>query len=60
MARRGTQEIPFPETKEFVDNVLETREVYARAYADELGLDEDSDAPEEPEPSQIGPTLETE
>ena len=33
------EEIPFPETREFVDNVLEAREVYARAYADELGLD---------------------
>lgn len=35
----GREEIPFPETREFVDNVLEAREVYARAYADELGLD---------------------
>ena len=56
----GREEIPFPETEEFVDNVLETREVYARAYADELGLNDDSDAPEEPEPPQIGSTLETE
>ena len=35
----GEEGIPFPETREFVDNVLEAREVYARAYADELGLD---------------------
>jgi soluble lytic murein transglycosylase len=35
----GEEEIPFPETREFVDNVLEAREIYARAYADELGLD---------------------
>jgi soluble lytic murein transglycosylase len=35
----GREEIPFPETREFVDNVLEARDVYARAYADELGLD---------------------
>jgi soluble lytic murein transglycosylase len=34
----GEEEIPFPETREFVDNVLEAREIYARAYADELGL----------------------
>ena len=35
----GEEEIPFPETREFVDNVLEAREIYARVYADELGLD---------------------
>ena len=35
----GREEIPFPETREFVENVLEARELYARAYADELGLD---------------------
>ena len=35
----GRDEIPFPETAEFVDNVLEARELYARAYADELALD---------------------
>jgi soluble lytic murein transglycosylase-like protein len=35
----GREEIPFPETREFVENVLEARDVYARAYADELGLD---------------------
>jgi soluble lytic murein transglycosylase len=35
----GVEEIPFPETREFVDNVLEARDVYARVYADELGLD---------------------
>jgi len=34
----GRDEIPFPETREFVDNVLEARKLYARAYADELGL----------------------
>jgi soluble lytic murein transglycosylase len=37
----GEEEIPFPETREFVDNVLEAREIYARAYADELGLEGD-------------------
>lgn len=36
----GEQEIPFPETREFVDNVLEARDIYARAYADELGIDD--------------------
>ena len=30
--------IKFPETREYVDEVLELREVYARAYGDELGL----------------------
>jgi soluble lytic murein transglycosylase len=35
----GEEEIPFPETREFVDNVLDAREIYARAYADELGLE---------------------
>jgi hypothetical protein len=35
----GEEEIPFPETREFVDNVLEARDVYARAYADELRSD---------------------
>jgi soluble lytic murein transglycosylase len=34
----GEEEIPFPETREFVDNVLEAREIYARVYTDELGL----------------------
>jgi soluble lytic murein transglycosylase len=32
--------IDFPETREYVDSVLETREVYADAYAKELGLDD--------------------
>jgi soluble lytic murein transglycosylase len=32
-------EIAFPETREYVDGVLEARDVYAHAYADELGLD---------------------
>jgi soluble lytic murein transglycosylase len=36
----GREEIPFPETREFVENVLEAQEVYERAYADELDLDE--------------------
>jgi soluble lytic murein transglycosylase len=31
-------EIRFAETREYVDAVVELREVYARAYADELGL----------------------
>jgi 3'-phosphoadenosine 5'-phosphosulfate sulfotransferase (PAPS reductase)/FAD synthetase len=30
--------IRFPETREYVEDVLEVRDVYARAYADELGL----------------------
>ena len=30
--------IPFPETREYVDEVLEIRDIYARAYADELEL----------------------
>jgi soluble lytic murein transglycosylase len=33
------QGIQFPETREYVDEVLEARGVYADAYADELGLD---------------------
>jgi peptidoglycan lytic transglycosylase len=36
----GEEEIPFPETREFVDNVLEAREIYARAYPEELGLED--------------------
>jgi soluble lytic murein transglycosylase len=32
-------EIAFPETREYVEGVLEARDVYAHAYADELGLD---------------------
>jgi soluble lytic murein transglycosylase len=31
--------IVFPETREYVDEVLEFQEVYRRAYADELGID---------------------
>jgi soluble lytic murein transglycosylase len=31
--------IEFPETRQYVDEVLELRDVYARAYGDELGLD---------------------
>jgi soluble lytic murein transglycosylase len=30
--------IVFPETREYVDDVLELREIYARAYGDELGV----------------------
>jgi len=30
--------IVFPETRHYVDAVLELRDIYARAYADELGL----------------------
>jgi soluble lytic murein transglycosylase len=33
-------EIAFAETREYVDGVLDAREVYARVYADELDLDE--------------------
>ena len=36
----GREEIPFPETREFVENVLDARDLYARAYADELALDD--------------------
>jgi soluble lytic murein transglycosylase len=32
-------EIGFAETREYVDDVLDARDIYARAYADELGLD---------------------
>jgi soluble lytic murein transglycosylase len=32
------KDIEFPETREYVDAVLETRDIYADAYADELGL----------------------
>jgi soluble lytic murein transglycosylase len=32
-------DIPFPETREYVENVLEKREEYARHYRHELGLD---------------------
>jgi soluble lytic murein transglycosylase len=30
-------DIAFPETREYVEEVLETRDIYADAYADELG-----------------------
>ena len=30
--------IAFPETREYIEDVLETREIYARAYADDLSL----------------------
>lgn len=36
---RAGGEIRFEETREYVDDVLDARKVYARAYADELGLD---------------------
>jgi soluble lytic murein transglycosylase len=29
--------IPFPETREYVDEVMELRDIYARAYSDQLG-----------------------
>ena len=32
------KDIVFPETREYVEDVLETRDVYAHGYADELGL----------------------
>jgi soluble lytic murein transglycosylase len=32
-------DIPFPETREYVENVLEKRDEYARHYRHELGLD---------------------
>jgi soluble lytic murein transglycosylase len=32
-------EIGFAETREYVEDVLDARDVYARAYSDELGLD---------------------
>jgi soluble lytic murein transglycosylase len=37
--RTNGEGILFPETREYVDSVLETRDVYADAYANELGLD---------------------
>ncbi|MGH3031262.1 MAG: lytic transglycosylase domain-containing protein [Gaiellaceae bacterium] len=33
-------EIRFPETEQYVDDVLAAREIYARAYAGELGLED--------------------
>ena len=33
-------EIRFAETEQYVDDVLSAREIYARAYTDELGLDD--------------------
>jgi soluble lytic murein transglycosylase len=35
----GGRGIVFPETREYVDQVTEFRDVYARAYPDELGLE---------------------
>jgi soluble lytic murein transglycosylase len=34
-----SEHIPFPETREYVDNVLDLRGDYRRHYSDELGLD---------------------
>jgi peptidoglycan lytic transglycosylase len=34
----GSGEIEFPETRVYVDKVLEARDIYARAYRHELGL----------------------
>ena len=31
--------IAFPETRQYVDEVLNARDIYADTYADELGLD---------------------
>ncbi|HEX5467832.1 MAG TPA: lytic transglycosylase domain-containing protein [Gaiellaceae bacterium] len=36
--RAERQAIPFPETRQYVDEVLEARRIYAKTYADELGL----------------------
>jgi soluble lytic murein transglycosylase len=36
--RAEGDDISFPETREYVDEVLELRDIYARAYADELEL----------------------
>jgi soluble lytic murein transglycosylase len=33
------EDIGFPETREYVDEVFDARKIYARAYADELGLE---------------------
>jgi soluble lytic murein transglycosylase len=35
----GLDDIPFPETHDYVENVLEKRDEYARHYRHELGLD---------------------
>jgi soluble lytic murein transglycosylase len=35
----GLDDIPFPETRDYVENVLEKRDEYARHYRHELGLD---------------------
>jgi len=32
-------DIPFPETRQYVENVLEKRDEYAHHYRHELGLD---------------------
>jgi peptidoglycan lytic transglycosylase len=36
--RAAHEGIVFPETRQYVDEVLHARDVYARAYADELGI----------------------
>jgi soluble lytic murein transglycosylase len=38
-AKLETDDIQFPETREYVDNVLEKRDEYAQRYRHELGLD---------------------
>jgi soluble lytic murein transglycosylase len=38
-ASLSLDDIPFPETREYVENVLEKRDEYARHYRHELGLD---------------------
>jgi soluble lytic murein transglycosylase len=35
----GLDDIEFPETRDYVDNVLDKRDEYAQRYPDELGLD---------------------
>ncbi len=38
-SRLSLDDIPFPETRDYVENVLEKRDEYARHYRHELGLD---------------------
>jgi soluble lytic murein transglycosylase len=38
--KAGGRGIVFDETREYVDEVLEFRDVYARAYGDELGVED--------------------
>ncbi len=37
--RANNEGIVFPETRQYVDEVLHARDIYAETYADELGLD---------------------